>query len=92
MKRRGFILAMVGYAPMIAQQNQPQSEFAPEDLRIKVMALETPWNIFIRKLFGCPYPTGETTTETCTRPSELDVASFEKAKRAAEKLWGLISK
>lgn len=59
----------------------------PDDFKDSAMALERPWNLFIRKLFGCPTPVGDTSKETCTKPGEIDVASFTRAGEAAKKLF-----
>jgi len=58
-----------------------------DELLTLAMALERPWNLFIRKLTGCPYPNGETNEQTCTKPAEVDTKSFARAGEAAKKLW-----
>lgn len=60
-----------------------------DSFRDNCLALEKPWNLFIRKMFGCPTPAGDTSPETCkTEKRTVDMPSFNKAREAAKRLWG----
>jgi hypothetical protein len=80
-RRALFAAALCAPVAMLAAQE------VPDDLKDQAMALERPWNLFIRKLFGCPTPVGDTTPETCSKPGTIDLQSFERAGEAAKKLW-----
>lgn len=82
MIRRRFLAALMGQAA------SPTSTLDPEATR-KILALEKPWDQFIRQYFGCR-PTGETTAETC-RPalSAWNVGEFGRARQAARQLFEL---
>lgn len=57
------------------------------ELLWRILAFEKPWDVFVRKAFGCELR-GETTPETCeiTR-SEIDYAKFRQSCEAARQLF-----
>jgi hypothetical protein len=76
------VLAALLIFPTLAQ--------APIDAELmrKVIAVELPWDTFVRKLFGCP-ESGPTTEETCNPTlGHIDYAAFKKSCQAAAELYG----
>jgi hypothetical protein len=58
----------------------------------RAVAHEKAWDVFVRKLFGCPKD-GPTTPETCSVGNrEIDYKSFTEARRTACKLFDLREK
>jgi hypothetical protein len=56
----------------------------------RVVAFEHHWDIFIRKLAGCPLKVTLTETEQCNpNLGQLDRNSFRKARHAAAELFQL---
>lgn len=53
----------------------------------RVLAFEEPYDVFIRKLFGC-LPGAEMKPENCAVwRQEIDRKAFEQARKAAKKLF-----
>lgn len=60
-----------------------------DDQRDKAIAFDLHWNLYIRRLFGCP-DAGELSTDTCHVPTgTTDYREFSKAREAAKKLFDL---
>jgi hypothetical protein len=58
-----------------------------DDLKTRVWNFEKHYDIFVRKLYGCPL-TGPATKDNCLyKNSTVDYAAFTKAQAAAKKLF-----
>ena len=83
-------IAVLMVAPLLAQQPPSLPVYPGDDFAFRVVSFEKHWNVFIRKLFGCPYPSGEINAGTChPARAETDLEEFRKAREAAKKLFDL---
>lgn len=66
-----------------------KAEPSSGDLNERVINFEKHWNLFVRRLVGCP-DDGELTVEICkAHKAYLDRKEFTAARNAAKKLFGL---
>lgn len=79
-KRAAGILALCGVASSSAS--------LPDTFAQRAMAHERPWNLFIRRLAGCP-DYGDVSRRVCTLGSRIDLEQFRKSCETARALWAL---
>lgn len=83
MRSRRAIIVAVLMLVMVVRVN------SYDDLALRALRFDKPWNVFIRKLFGCP-ETGLTNRETCNMSYAVrDEAAYERARREAKRMFGL---
>lgn len=60
----------------------------PDDFVRRAMKLESHWNLFIRRLAGCP-DQGSVNELVCTLSKKIDYAEYSEARKAAIALFDL---
>lgn len=72
-----------------AAQEGVYAQAHADELRARAIEYEKPWNLYVRRLFGCP-DDGEVTRETCNVTlGRTDYREFQRAREQAKKLYQL---
>lgn len=81
--RRGILIAVFCHRAIA----KPQRPF--DEQRANALAFDLAWNLYLRRLFGCP-DEGDTNADTC-RPmlGRTDYAEFAKAREQAKRVFDL---
>lgn len=81
MKRAVLILAILGLYPSFAQQKL----FVRDDFTYNAASFEVEWDVFVRKLFGCPLDKAVSYKDDC-EPGKgyIDDVAYEKARNKAK--------